>query len=415
MNLIKSLSIYTLVSGLNSMVPLLLLPILTSYLSVAEYGLLAIIQIFIIFIMPFVSINISSYLIAEYHRVGKHEFPIMVGSVLCIPMVSILVVMLMFCVFESTINIFLGVSSFWIIFIPVIAATQVIPQTIMAIYQISENPINYGKYLLSLTVLNVVTSVGLVAIVELSWEGRLLAIFFSNLFFSVFGIGLLLKNKLLVLKIEKKYIYKAFQFGLPLIIHVISGALFLMSDRLFISYFLGNEEVGFYAVGLQVAMIVMVIQHAFNQAWSPYLFKNLKTDTYENRVKIVKISYIAFVFFLILPFVVNLLSYPIFDFFINKKFLNSIEYVFWIALGFGFLGMYKVVTNYIFYEKKIYILSLMTFLSLIVNFILNYILLHMYGAIGVAYATAITLCVFFISAFIVANRVHKMPWLFFIK
>ena len=188
-----------------------------------------------------------------------------------------------------------------------------------------------------------------------------------------------------------------------------------MSDRLFISYYLGTEEVGMYAVGVQVAMIVFIIQHAFNQAWAPYLFNKLKSESVENNISIVKISYLAFGFFLTLPFVVDMLSSPIFFYVIDQKFNNAIQYVFWVALGFGFLGMYKVVTNYIFYEKKGFLLSVMTFFSLVVNLILNYFLLHKYGAIGVAYATAITIFIFFIAAFLMANRLHKMPWLYFLK
>jgi len=42
-------------------------------------------------------------------------------------------------------------------------------------------------------------------------------------------------------------------------------------------------------------------------------------------------------------------------------------------------------------------------------------LIDKYGAIGVAYGTVITVAIFFIIAFIVANRVHKMPWLYFLN
>ncbi|PCI70847.1 MAG: hypothetical protein COB26_01915 [Piscirickettsiaceae bacterium] len=413
MNLFKSMSIYTIVLGVNSMIPLLLLPVLTSCLSEGEYGLLSIMQIFIVLIMPFVSINICSYLRSEYHRVEREEFSILTSSIVTIPLVSVVVVSLIFIFLQPVINNFLDISLLWVMFIPLVALSQIVPQMVMAIFQISESPIRYGRYLLSLTALNILSSIALVTVAELGWEGRLIAIMLSNVIFTIIGISLLIKAKLFILRIEKKYVYSALKMGLPLIIHVISGALFMMSDRLFISYFLGNSEVGIYAVAAQVAMIVFVIQQAFNQSWSPYVFKNLEIGTHEKKVKIVKMSYIAFAIFLILPVAAHLLSYPVFEFLIDAKFAQSITYVFWISLGFGFLGMYKVVTIYIFYEKKIHILALMTFLSLVVNFILNYFLIQVYGAVGVAYATAMTLALFFMFAFTVACKVHKMPWLFF--
>ena len=188
----------------------------------------------------------------------------------------------------------------------------------------------------------------------------------------------------------------------------------MMSDRLFISYYLGNDTLGMYAVGAQVAMIAMIIQQSFNQAWVPYLFKNLKIGLIENKIKIIKISYFAILFFAILPFLIDFITPLLYKIFIDEKFINSIQYVFWIALGYSLLGMYKVVTNYIFYEKRVKLLSMMTFFSLFINLVLNYVLIHKYGAIGVAYGTAITVAIFFIIAFIIANRVHKMPWLFFL-
>lgn len=413
MTLSKSLSIYTLASLINAGIPFLLLPILTKYLTPEEYGLLAIIQIFIVFTVPFVSINISSIIQLKYHHLDQKEFASLVSSTLIIPIIAIIIVLLFFILTESLINSFLNISLIWLLTIPLIAFMQILPQTVLSIYQISERPIDYGKYQILLAVVNLILTIGFVVMLKLGWEGRVLAILLSYTVFTMIGMYLLVKMKLIVFKINKEYIQEALKLGLPLIIHVVSGALFMMSDRLFISYYLGNSEVGIYAVGAQVAMIALIVQQSFNQAWVPYLFKNLKTNLYENKVKIVKISYIVFIFFLILPYIVYLLSHPIFSFLIDAKFSGSIQYVFWVALGFSFLGMYKVVANYIFYEKRTVILSILTFTSLILNFILNYFLIHKFGTIGVAYATAITIGVFFIFVFIIANKIHKMPWLYF--
>ena len=415
MNFFKSLSIYTITSILNASIPFLLLPILTYYLTAEEYGLLAVIQIFITFTIPFISVNIQSTLELEYYRLNKKEFSLWVSSILIIPIVTTILISLLFILMESFVHKILDISLLWILFIPFIAAMQILPQTILSIYKISEQPINYAKYQLSLTLINLIMTLILIVLFHLKWEGRLLAIFLTYVVFSFIGIYILVKSKILIFKIEKSYIKKALKLGLPLILHVVSGALFMMSDRLFISYYLGNEAVGIYAVGAQVAMIAMIIQTSFNQAWVPFLFKNLKIGLKENKIKIIKISYLSILFFILLPFIIELFNPIIFKLLINDKFIDSMKYVFWIALGYSLLGMYKVVTNYIFYEKRVKILSAMTFISLLINLLLNYILIHKYGAIGVAYGTAITVGIFFIIAFIIANRVHKMPWLFFIK
>jgi O-antigen/teichoic acid export membrane protein len=414
MNFFKSLSIYTTTSILNSAIPFLLLPILTNYLTVEEYGLLAIIQIFIIFTIPFVSINIQSTLQLEYHELDSDEFALWISSILIIPLVMLIVLFLSFILFESFIYNFINISLCWMLIIPLIAFMQVVPQTILSIYKISERPLDYAKYQLSLTSFNLFFTLFLVVLLNLNWEGRVLAILLTYIIFTIVGIYLLYRMNLIQLKVEKAYVKRALKLGLPLILHVVSAVLFMMSDRLFISYYLGNDALGIYAVGAQIAMIAMIIQQSFNQAWVPFLFKNLKIGLMKNKIKIIKISYLAILFFAILPFLIELINPLFFRFFIDEKFVDSMQYVFWIALGYSLLGMYKVVTNYIFYKKRVKLLSAMTFFSLIINLILNYILIHRYGSIGVAYGTAITVAIFFIIAFVIANRLYRMPWLFFL-
>ena len=415
MNILKSFSIYTLTSLVNASLPFLLLPVLTAYLTPSEYGLLAIIQIFIVFTIPIVSLNINSAIQVNYHHLNNNEFAVLVSSILLIPLSSIIFVLCAFFFFAPAIRIFIDIPTPWILLIPLIAIMQVVPQTVLYIYMMSERAVGYGKFQISLSALNLLLSLLLVVIFLLGWKGRLLAILFSYSIYTVIGLYLLYKMKLLVLEIDKKYIIEALKLGAPLILHVVSGILFMMSDRLFISYYLGNSEVGMYAVGAQVAMIAMIVQQSFNQAWVPFLFKNLKTNVYENDIKIVKISYVVFLFFMMLPFIVYLLSYPVFDWLIDKKFSEARQYVFWIAIGYSLMGMYKVVTNYIFYEKRTGLLSVLTFSSLILNLILNYIFIHKFGTMGVAYATAITVGVFFVVVFLVARKVHDMPWLYFLN
>jgi len=400
---------------LNAGVPFLLLPVLTYYLTSEEYGLLAIIQIFIVFTIPLISINIQSTLQLEYHELDQNEFAIWVSSVLLIPIVAVVIVSLLFVLLESYINQFLNISFLWLLIIPLIAFMQIIPQTILAIYKISERPISFAKYQLAMTFFNFILTLCFIIVMHLKWEGRLFAILGAVSFFTMIGLYLLRKMQLIVFYVKKEYIRKALQLGLPLILHVVGALLFMMSDRLFISYFLGNKALGIYAVGAQVAMFAMIVQESFNQAWVPYLFKNLKIGLLENKIKIIKISYVSILFFMILPFIIELVNPLIFSLLIDDKFLDSMKYVFWIAMGYSFLGMYKVITNYIFYEKRVYILSMMTFFSLLINLVLNYIFIHKYGSIGVAYGTVITVGIFFLIAFVVANRVHKMPWLFFMR
>jgi O-antigen/teichoic acid export membrane protein len=415
MNLLKSLSIYGVSSVLNAGLPFFLLPVLTAYLLPNEYGLLSIIQIFIVLTVPLISVNIVATVRIEYSRLGHDELAQLISAVLLIPVFSLILFSLVFLIAEPAIRRFIDIPLFWIVLIPVVAFFHVIPNLVLALYQMSERPVKYGQFQVLLAAVNLAISIVLVVQMHWNWEGRIVAILLSYVLFTIIGIYTLRNMGLLTSVIDKKYIAEALKVGAPLIVHVVSATLFMMSDRLFISYYLGNESVGVYAVGAQIAMIAGLIQQSFNQAWVPYLYRHLSTNQITDKIKIVKISYVALLFFLLLPFMIDIMSGPLFAILVDDKYEESIKFVFWVALGYSFLGMYKVVTGYIFYEKKTHILALMTFISLVINIVLNYFFIHAYGAIGVAYATALTIGIFFIMAAVIASAVHPMPWFWFLS
>ena len=52
--------IYGGTNAIKSLVPFLMLPILTAYLSVSDYGVLSLIEVSILFLAPFITLNINS-------------------------------------------------------------------------------------------------------------------------------------------------------------------------------------------------------------------------------------------------------------------------------------------------------------------------------------------------------------------
>lgn len=400
---------------LNAGLPFILLPILTAYLLPEEYGLLSIVQILILLAVPIVSVNITATVQINYHALDSERLARLVSTVVLIPVASLILLSVVFLALAPSIREFVDAPLYWLVLIPLIAFFHVIPRLVLSLYQMGEKPIAYGKYQVLLAGVNLGLSIVLIVLLRWNWEGRLVAILVSYALFSLIGLYILNRMGYFTTRIDRQYVSEAIKVGSPLIVHVISATLFMMSDRLFISYFLGNESVGYYAVGAQVAMIAMLVQQSFNQAWVPYLFRHLSSNTVVDKIKVVKVSYIALLCFLLLPFLIDGISGPIFALFVDEKYSESIRFVFWVALGYSFLGMYKVFTNYIFYEKKTQFLAVMTFGSLVVNLVLNYFFIQKFGAIGVAYATALTVGIFFLMAAIIASIVHPMPWFYFLS
>ena len=76
--------------------------------------------------------------------------------------------------------------------------------------------------------------------------------------------------------------------------------------------------------------------------------------------------------------------------FVGKEFVGAARFVFWLALGNAFGGMYKMVANQIFFANKTQILALITLVVGIANIVFNYLLISLNGSVGAAQATALT-------------------------
>jgi Na+-driven multidrug efflux pump len=71
--------------------------------------------------------------------------------------------------------------------------------------------------------------------------------------------------------------------------------------------------------------------------------------------------------------------------------------------------------NYFFFLKKTVPVSIITFLSAMINLVLNYFLILNYGAVGAAQAAVIAFLVQFIIMWYISAKYYPMPWLFFTK
>ena len=167
---------------------------------------------------------------------------------------------------------------------------------------------------------------------------------------------------------------------------------------------------GLYSVGFQIGMIIGILEDAFNKAYVPWLFERLKRDRYNDKIMIVKLTYAYFAVIICLALALGVIGPWFLSFFVGPQFGGSGQFVLWIALGFAFNGMYKMVVNYIFYVRKTSMLAWVTFSTAIVSIVINYFAIKYLGAIGAAYTYALISFITFLLVWVLSNRVYHMPW-----
>jgi O-antigen/teichoic acid export membrane protein len=413
--LFKSAGIYIFTNIINAAIPFFLMPILTRYLSPNDYGITAVFNVLIGVMLPFIGLNVNSVVVTRYFKEDSINFAKFVSSCFVILFTTTIIMTIIITNFNMQIAKLVDFPANWLWVIVVTTFAQFTISILLIILRSSIQPKTYALVQILQTIMNVTLSLLLIVILHFNWQGRIIAQTITVTFFSLISFIMLYKNKWLVWSYKKEYIIDALKFGIPLIPHALAGALMAASDRIIITKLIGLSEAGIYSVGVQIGMVIGILESSFNLAYSPWLFKKLSKITHETKIKIVKFSYIYMMIMIIIAILFSL-SIPFFlYYFIGEKFYGANIIILWISLGYAFNGMYKIVVNYIFFVEKTYILAWITFASAILHIVVTYYGVLYFGMVGAGYATTFTFFVSFIMTWILSEKVYPMPWFSFWK
>jgi O-antigen/teichoic acid export membrane protein len=407
---LKNTSIYTVTDVLNKIVPFALLPVLTRYLTPEDYGIIAMFFVLTNILGIITTFETNTAIGVNFFKISKNELKVYIVNVLLLISIVTSVVLLLIIIFHTFLTGIFSIPYKWLIITTVVTLTQFITTINLLLWQSEQNPVSFGIYQITQTIVNLSLSLILIIGFGMGWEGRLIAISFASVLFGAMSFLFLYKRGYLQFKLNRESIEDAIRFGVPLLPHSLSIWFRTGVDRIFLTTLISASATGLYTVGFQIASIVSVLTMAFNKAYVPYLFERLSDITQERKIHLVKYSYLYFLALLLLAGTLSLLV-PVFTkFFLGKDFISSQQYVVWLTFGFAFHGMYYIVVNYILYMKKTAQLSYVTFTISILHIILSYALIKHNGALGAAQATATTSFITFLAVWKLSSTVYKMPW-----
>ncbi len=413
--LIKSTIVYMLTRVVNSLIPFLLIPILTIYLSPSDYGITSTFTAMIAILVVFNRLSMSGAVNVNFFKLSKQSLKIYIGNVIIIAFVTTVFLFCTIYLFQDSLSHKLEIPKIWLYIGLFLACIQFFSELNLGLWQSEQHPKPFAIYQITMMLVGTIFVLFLVVGLNMGWEGKLTAQAISTTIFSLISFWFLYQRGYLQFKIDKKYIADALKFGVPLIPHALSGWFKMGIDRIFLTMIVGTSATGLYSVGYQFGFIVGMVALAFNQAYSPYLYKKLTNITEEGKRKLVKLTYLYFVGILLFAGIISVIMPLFVAHFLNIRYNNSIEYIPWIAFGYAFQGMYLMVVNYIFYIKRTYILSLITFSAGVLHVVLSYILINKHGSIGAAQATTLSFFITFVCVWWWSAKVYKMPWVKFLR
>lgn len=415
--LFKNASTYFGANILNGLIPFLLLPILTRFLSVESYGEVAIFQTMYMAISAFVGITIAGAADRKFFDdSAKNELANFIGSCFQVCIFLSISTTILLLIFQNQVSAVLGISVDYIFYAVCVAVSLVFIQIRLGQWQVRGEALTFGVMQVLQSSLIVILSVILVVIFNLDALGRIYAQVFVCGILGIIAIYLLLRDKLLnFFAWNPQHIRESLNFGIPLVPHVVGVFLLTMVDRFLIASELGIGQSGVYMLAAQLATLIALVHEAINKAFWPWLYEKLSQDNMEDKILIVKYTYIWFLIILITtplafilgPLLVNIVAGP--------DYAEAGNVFGWLALGHSIGGMYSMLNCYIYFSKQTSILSWVTIVSGIINIALLVSFIKLYGIQGAGMAFSLSMIIRFFLTWMAAQAKHPMPWLYFLK
>lgn len=409
--LFRRAGIYTIANALNSAIPLLLLPVLTRYLSPEEYGLVAMFTVLTAVVAAVAGLGTHGAVTREYFLRSREEFAGFVGTCIFILAASSVALLGLIALFSTTLTGVTGIPEHWLAAAVLMGAGQLLCSIGLAIWQVRGLPAIYGAFQIGVSLFNALLSLMLVIGLEMGWQGRVIGQVAAVAAMGILATAMLAHGDWIRFRFSREHARKALRYGVPLVFHALGATAVAMTDRTLITNLVSLDETGLYVVAAQIAMAITFLADSFNRAYAPWLFEKLKEDDPAARRRIVTGTYWYFAGILLLAGLLIVAAPPLIGFVVGPKFAGAAHYILWLSLASAFSGMYYMVTLYIQFSGKTERLAAVTLTVGALNIPLCYALIQWQGGIGAAQATAVSQLLTFLATWAMAARLIDMDWL----
>jgi O-antigen/teichoic acid export membrane protein len=385
------------------------MPFLSHFIKPAGYGVLSLFNTYVMILAPLMSVVSYGLITVEYYQLkDKTEFSKLFSSIQFIPVFGFVLFLLPCFFLNSQLSPELELdygSGHWLLLLPVFSLFVTYNEVYLNYLVIQKRPGYFAVVSIARSIIEVGLTFLFVAVFKWGWEGRLYAWLIVVFLLFLQGFIYFRKEKVFNFRIDKRYIKAGLAFGFPLLLHTIGKFIINQSDRIFIAKMISLDEAGIYNVGYQVGSIMLILVTAFGSSYTPYLYERLSSPSPKSQQEIARTS-LGFMFLLLIALACMTLLAPwFFRVFMDESYVSGTKYVFWTGLAYWFWGVYIIFSAYLFYFKKTKFLAFLAVFNVVVNIVLNYLLIQRFGALGAAYATAIS---FFLVMLLVVFRAQKV-------
>ena len=381
-------------------IPFLLLPILTYYLSPSEYGMISYAVSIALIVSVFLGLQPQTFISSQWNNLHEKDKKRLLPTILFFALIVFSAIF-----FLSLITLFTNQNNNTInfgtmIIILIIAFGLVLLNMLTGLYQAKKNFKSIAGYVILFTSVHYLVGIILLIQFSLSWYSILIGQSFASLLiFIIFTLNN--KDTIFIFKPSTNLMKKYITFGMPLLVHGLTIVVIGNIDRLMITNILSSQDNGIYSVAYMIGMLVGVLHESLAKIWNPYFYERVSSTKGKAQILNFRLFYIAFSILLLI--IMYFFAPAIFVFLVDESYFEGSKIIPIILLSYTFESIRKLYVVNLFFYSKVKIVALIGIFGAIINVVLNFLWLNIYGITGAAYAT---LASFFITALLTFVSSH---------
>jgi len=221
-------------------------------------------------------------------------------------------------------------------------------------------------------------------------------------------IGVWLIRKDLKCVFDRKVAKEVLQFGYPFIFAGVAYWFFGSLDRWMLGTLSNNVQVGLFSIAFKFASLLVFINFAFGQAWSPFAIK-IYADHEDYKAIFSQILSFLFFSLSLIGMGLALFAKELLWLLTPKSYWPAATIIGFLAMGIVLYGTTQVTALGISLEKKTHLISVAAWLTAAVNFVLNLLLIPIWGALGSGVAIFFSYAILTSLYLYWTQRLHPIP------
>lgn len=405
--------IYTISGLLLRCFSFFLLPLYTAFLTTEDYGITSIANSFIA-TMSFI-VALSTYSAISRFYVDYKDDPIKVkriyGTISTFVFVSTVVWDIILFIFRDELSkrVFQNIDFFPVVFLCLISLLFYCQHTIFSTILISEQKAVKSSILNTIYFLvNLGLNVLFVVIMQKGAVGVILATLIANLLYSLYFIIDLLAHKNIIICVDLKPLKDILKYSIPLLPHNLSTSIALLVSKILIGDTNTLSTVGVYSIASTFGDISDTVQGYINTAYVPWFFEQIhgKNDNYIQTIRNAVKALCAITGFFFIG--ISLFSHDCILLLLNKSYSEAWKYVPFIVGVYAIKTAYYFYVSILFYDKKASkILFIATITGSLINILLSYIFIPIWGVYGSIAADAVGMIIRTVIVIAISQRFNS--------